>query len=331
MPLLLTVIVGLTFCMEGCGWPSRDHVRARIENVLGQLPSMLASDPSGLSAQVFANREGLPLDTIQPYFYGIRGALHENPPGRQARIEEVEGWLAPFEPVLVAVLEASSRSNEAPNAVATILEFTRPTPTLRTALLRIARDPKTDTQKASEAYETLFMLELDDAEVRQEVVAKIAWRDDLLSRAELGMTLLVSGSSRWGLVELEPLYREFLSVPFKPTNYPPRGGRVKLEHQYDVAIRGLKAFGTRAAPFADLLKARLAEMDPAQDADLINSCKETIMMVEGKCNPMPVVSWKGAFLGVSRQAYPEWVARQKPPAADASKSGSLAPPKTPSN
>lgn len=208
-------------------------------------------------------------------------------------------------------MDASARNSESPNSVASPLSLAKPTPTLRTALLKIARDSNTDTQKVAEAYDTLFMLALDDAEVRKEVRDKIKWRNESSTRAGLASDLLVRGSSRWGLSELEDLYRHFLSIPYKLENYPARSGRPELQYQYDISIRGLKAFGKLGASFADLLKARLAEMDPAEDADLINSCKETILMVEGKCNPKPVVSWKGAFLGVSSKSYPAWLADHK--------------------
>ena len=61
---------------------------------------------------------------------------------------------------------------------------------------KIARDPNADPQKAAEAYDTLFMLALDDAEVRKEVREKVEWRDELGTRAELAADLLLHGSSR---------------------------------------------------------------------------------------------------------------------------------------
>ncbi|MDB6075511.1 MAG: hypothetical protein JWO89_3151 [Verrucomicrobiaceae bacterium] len=300
-------------CVAGAASPRAlgDPVKARIDGVLKQLPELLTTDPTGRAAQDLINRSGLINNAILRYFYEVPGALHETSPARDERVHQVEAYLATFEPALTAVMKATARDNEAPNAVATLLFFSKPTPTLREALLEIARDPKTDTQKAGEAYRTLFMLRLDDAEIRQEVRQKIEWRDDLHTRAELAASLLSDGSNLWGLSELEGLYRGFLSVPFKPQNYPKRGGRAKLQTQYDLAVRGLKAFGTLGGSFSQLLKARLAEMDANEDADLINSCKETILMIEGQCNPKPLVNWKGEFLGVSRIAYPAWIANQK--------------------
>jgi hypothetical protein len=334
MSLLLAFTVILGVATDSNSQQSGGHVKARIELVLNQLPSLLSSDGTGRSAQELVNDERLIIDTIQPYFYEIPGALHESSPAREERIRQVETWLAPFEPTLVGVIDASARNNEVPNAVASLLAFAKPTPTLRSALLKIARDPTADRQKAAEAYDALFMLALDDAEVRKEVRDKVEWRNEWHTRAELATDLLVRGSTRWSLPEFEDLYRDFLSIPYKPENYPERGGRAKLQHQYDVSIRGLKAFGRMGASFADLLKARLAEMDPIEDSDLINSCKETILMVEGKCNPKPVVSWKGVLLGVSSKAYPAWLAEHKPSSTASSSPDPLLPsppPQTPGN
>lgn len=326
--LLLAFASVMSITVEATAQQSAGQVKARIDLVLKQLPALLISDPTGRSAQELVNRDRLIIDTIQTYLYAIPGALHESSPAREERVRQIETWLAPFEPTLVGVIDASARDNEAPNAVASLLAFAKPTPTLRAALLKVARDPKADTQKAAEAYDTLFMLVLDDAAVRKEVREKVEWRDELHTRAGLAADLLLHGASRWGLSEFEDLYRNFLSIPYKPENYPARGGRAKLQNQYDIAIRGLKAFGTLGASFAELLNARLAEMDPVEDADLINSCKETILMVNGKCNPKPVMSWKGAFLGVSNKAYPAWLADHTTPATAAPSPDALAPPFT---
>jgi len=55
-------------------------------------------------------------------------------------------------------------------------------------------------------------------------------------------------------------------------------------------------------------------------------------MVEGKCNPKPVVSWKGVLLGVSSKAYPAWLAEHKPSATASSSPDTVLPsppPRTP--
>ena len=318
--LLPAVIIGACAARAAFPLASGDQVKARIDLVLKQLPEMLTGDPTGRAAQEFVNREGLINNTILPYFYAIPGALHETSPAREARVHQVESWLASFESILIGVMRATARDNQASNAVADLLFFSKPTPVVRDALLEIFRDPKSNTQKASEACHTLFMLRLDDAEIRKEVRQKIEWRDDFHTRAELAASLLRDGSSLWGMCELEDLYRNFLSVPFKPENYPKRGDRAKLQHHYDVAVRGLKAFGTLGGSFAELLKARRAEMNSSEDADLINSCEETILMVEGQCNPKPLVNWKGELLGVSRIAYPAWISKQKAAKATVPKS-----------
>lgn len=302
----------MVFISQSAAQWSPDQVKRRMEGVLQQLPAKLSADSTGRTAQDYVNRERLIINTIQPFFYSTPGDLHQSSPARERMVTQVESWLVPFQDTLLAVAVASASSGEAPNAVMSLLAFAKPTNEVRSALLSIARDPESDPQKASEAYDAVFMLELDDATIRREVLDKIGWRDERHTRADLAANLLTAGSSRWGMVELQDLYREFLSLPFKPENYPQRGGRGKLTSQYDIAIRGLKAFGIQGESFGDLLRARLAEMDPSQDTDLMNSCRETMLMIEGKCNPMPVVTWKGHFMGVSKQSYPAWAAGNKP-------------------
>lgn len=281
-------------------------VKGRVEQVMGSVGRLMESDPSALQAQTELNRSRLVIDLIQPYFYGISGALHENPPGRQERIVEVESLLAPYESTLLRMLSSSARDSRSPNAAAQLLAFCKPSPSIRNGLLSVARDPLTDPQKAGEAYETLFMLELDDAQVRQEVVEKIAWRDERHTRASLASDLLMRGATRWALEELREKYKQFLSIPFNSANYPKRGGRARLRGDYGIAVRGLKAFGMSGKEFVPLLEARQAELDPNEDSDLISSCTETLLMLQGEAPPRPVCNWKGSLLGVSKVSYPEW-------------------------
>jgi hypothetical protein len=310
MPLAVILILILSATSGKAVVPAltADAVRSRLERDLNELPEILARDPTGRMAQQHLNRQRVAIDVIQPYIYTIPGALHEDPPGRSALVSQIEGWLAPFEPTLVAMLSATARDNIAPNAAVQVLFFAKPSDHLKDALLTVARDPMTNPQMAGEAYEALFMLELDDQRVRNEVIEQIGKRDELHTRAELGKALLVSASTRWAMEEMLPLYRQYLSVPYRSENYPKRGGKQRLLGDYDMAIRGLKAFGELGQPLAQLLKARLSELDPSENSDLINSFNETIMMVEGKCNPKPAVSWKGKLLGVSKKAWPRWIA-----------------------
>lgn len=88
---VLLVVAMVTNLAYGGFWPlSSDPVKNRIEVVLKQLPLKLTADPSGRSAQEFINRERLVIDTIQPYFYAVHGALHETSPAREERVKQVE-------------------------------------------------------------------------------------------------------------------------------------------------------------------------------------------------------------------------------------------------
>jgi hypothetical protein len=284
-------------------WFQPKVVEASVDRALGKMPGLLSADASAGQARTELNRQRLIIDVIQPYFYQVPGALHEVSSERQKRVEQVEDWLLPHEDTLLRMLTASAHNGQSPNAAAQLLSFSKPTSRVRETLLSVARDPSADYQKAGEAYETLFMLELDDAKVRREVMEKIAWRDERHTRAALASDLLIRGSARWAMAELRDTYTQFLSVPLKPENYPKRGGRPRLVGDYNIAITALKAFGASARDFESLLKARLAEMNPTQDADLINSCQETLLIIRGEVNPIPVCNWKGQLLGVSRTVY----------------------------
>lgn len=230
----------------------------------------------------------------------------EPTPERQKRVRDVEDALSAHEQTLVALLRASASQTEVPDQLHRLIVFAPSTPAIKAALIEITQRSDASRSAALDAYNTLFKLKLDDDKLRQDVTTKIGFRDELHTRADQANELLVNAATQWGMAEMEPLFRDFLSVPYKLENYPKRGGRAKLQTHYELAVRGLAAFGKRAASFADLLKARLAEMDPAEDADLINACKETILIIEGKVNPKPMINLKGQLLGVSQVAWLEW-------------------------
>ena len=312
--LLISVTVALLLTVKECNLVpilSPFWVRHRIESNLNELPGMLRKDPSGREAEIYLNNKRLPINVIQPYLYTVKGPLHEDPPGRRELVTQVEDWLAPYEASLIEVMKASARDNMAPNAATAVLSFSRPSGSVKSALLAVARNPGADYQKAESAYETLFMLQMDDAAVRNEIVQSISWRDELSDRADLASLLLVSASTRWGLEEMLPVYERFLKVSLRPENFPKRGGRQRLLTDYRIATVGLKAFGETAIALAPLLKARLNEMDPSSDSREIRSGKEALEILEGRRMPAVRVSWKGRLLGISKKAYPDWLAKHK--------------------
>jgi hypothetical protein len=279
-------------------------VKQRIDEVLGALPGLLNSDPTGVAAQKHLRENELTNRVILPYFYEADSPLAEPSQERRRRIKHVEDVIHEHESSLLSVLTASSKQNEVPDQMHRLLVFARATPEVKATLLQIATNESPVGSSGEDAYNTLFMLGLDDENVRQGVIEAISHRDELHTRATMAKELLGGAALRWGMKELLPLYQNFLSVAYKAENYPKRGGRAKLQSQYLLSVRGLAAFGKDAAGIAELIKARVAEMDPVEDADLIATSNETLLILEGKLRPKPLLNLKGELLGISKSAYP---------------------------
>jgi hypothetical protein len=135
--------------------------------------------------------------------------------------------------------------------------------------------------------------------------------------------------TRWTLGEAEPFYAEFLSVTYKPENFPQRGGKAALSSQYAMAASGLMAYGVRGAKYAEMLKARLAELGSDPDGDARNTAVilgEAIPIVEGRVNPKPITNYKGQLLGISQVAWPEWQAAHRESTTREDQSPKFSPP-----
>lgn len=304
-------------------------VKRRIDEVLEQLPTLLKTDPSGVEAQKYLAKNELTSNTILNYFYGVESPLHDPTPERQQRVAEVEGFLNAHEAAMLDLLRASSSSNKAPDQLHRILMMTKPTPEVKDALLEVIHSETATQSAVIYAYSTTFNLKLDDKALHQEIAQTFAHRHDLHTRAELSRSLLGSAMTRWTLDEAEPFFAEFLSIPYKPENFPKRGGKVTLSSQYAMAASGLMAYGVRGAKYAGLLKARLAELESDSDGDAQNTAtvlREVIPIVEGQVTPKPIINFKGQLLGISQVAWPEWQAAHGGTSSSASQRSKPAPP-----
>lgn len=313
--ILLVVVIGIKGLAAVPSDFSADTVRTHIQHALAPVAQLLHEDPSGGSAQIYLNNQRLIVDVIQPYFYNSGlGELSRKSPIRDARVTEVEAWLAPYQSILIAATERSATQTSFPNAAVDLLKFARPSETLKSALQEVAHSTVTKPDRAVDAYNALFMLQLDDPKIRNEVLNFISWRGERSVRAGLGKQLLQSAANRWGMIEMESLYRDFLSIAYKPDNYPAVGGRGALLAQYRAAIAGLAAFGTDAKSFTDLIKARIAEMnlEDGDEANFIRRANESLEILEGKRVPTIAINWKGQLLGVSKRTYPQWLSQQSP-------------------
>lgn len=301
--------------LVGCA-SSDERVKARIDQVLTPLESLLASDSSGLAAQKHLNKEWLPSYVFQPYFYEVPQTLYETSPGRDERVRKVEQWMAPYEQSLIKVLLACQSNWEPPNAVVDYLQFAAPTPQLREALLSVARNPKALPHYAAEAYDKIFMLDMDNPELVNEVIDLIKERNEKTNRAELGRDLM-GRTSKWALPEMKEIYLGFLSIPYNPENYSFPGGRLRLRTDYQRAIEGLMAFGKQEDSVVSMMKERLVEIPQEEDRDLHRLFRDPLLIAEGNLRPEPVVNLKGQLLGISKEKYPAWLAAQPTkPSAD---------------
>jgi hypothetical protein len=107
------------------------EVEARITETFEAAQRALETDPSGLESQRILNQSRLIIDTIQPYFYMVPGALHEHSAARQMRVEQVEGSLGRYESFFVNLIGTLSNPKTDSKAITNYVKFTKPTPQIR--------------------------------------------------------------------------------------------------------------------------------------------------------------------------------------------------------
>jgi len=197
------------------------------------------------------------------------------------------------------------------------------------ALLEVIYSETATQSAVIDAYSTIFNLKLDDKALHQEIAQTLAHQYELDTKDELSRSLLRLAMTRWTLEEAEPFFAEFLSIAYRPENFPKRGGKVALSTQYSIAASGLMVYGVRGAKYAEMLKARLAELESDQDGDAQNTAavlREVIPIVEGQINPKPIINFKGQLIGISQVTWPEWRAAHGGTGTSAPQGSTLAPP-----
>lgn len=294
---------------------STDDLKNKLIKVLSPIEEMLEDDPSGQTIQASFSKSRI-TNSIISYFYEVAGPLDEFSPAREERAKQVEQWLSPHENALIAFLNAGQVGDPGhPSANMSLLQFAAPTEKLRDALLGVGRNPKGRSQYTAEAYDTIFKLELETPQIMQEVIQKIAWRDNdpryqTSDQTSLGTDLLASATS-WGRPELIEMYRKFLNVPYREEYYSSRVEKMRLLSNYRLAFTGLKAFGKLEESLVVLMKDRLAEIALSgtdNDRIAIEVADDSIGIAEGHIRPKPLTNLKGQFLGISKQTYPAWLA-----------------------
>lgn len=289
---------------------STDKLKEKFLSVLSPVEEMLRKDPSGETVQASFAKSRI-TNSIITYFYEVAGPLDEFSLAREERAKQVEQWLAPHEDALIAFLNAGQVGDPAhPSANMMLLNFAAPTEKLKDALLTVGRNPKGKAQYAAEAYDTIFKLEMENPEIMEEVIRKIAWRDNdpryqTSDQASLG-TILLLHATKWGRPELMEMYRKFLNVPYRENYYSSRVEKMRLLSNYRLAFTGLKAFGKLDESLVALMKERLAEIKLSgtdDDRIAIEVADDSIGIAEGQIRPKPITNLKGHFLGISKQTY----------------------------
>jgi hypothetical protein len=301
---------------------STDDLKNKIDQVLSPIEEMLKEDPTGETIQASFTKSRI-TNSIISNFYEVAGPIDEFSQARGERAKQVEQWLLPHEDALITFLNAGEVGDPPhPSANMSLLNFAAPTEKLCAALLAVGRNTKGKAQYCGEAYDIIFKLEMETPEIMQEVIEKIAWRDNdpryqSSEQTRLG-TILLSHATVWGRKELVEMYRKFLSVPYRKEYYSSQVDKMRISSNYGIAFTGLKAFGKLDESLVVLMKDRLAEIalsGTGDDQNTIAIADDSIGIAEGKIRPKPLNNFKGQFLGISKQTNAAWLAANpaKPP------------------
>jgi len=280
-----------------------EDVEARITETLEAAQKAYELDLSGLEAQRILNKSRLIIDTIQQYFYIVPGALHEHSAARQIRVEQVEGWLGRYEPFFVKLIGTLSDPKTDSKAITSFVKFTKPTPQIKAALLQVARSETARPENAAAAYDGIFYLEMDDPEIRREVVDILDWMDERHTKARLAAQVRNMSAELWATPEMIDYWRQSLSVPFSPENFPTRGGSERLDTNYLIAATALSHFGKMDDRLAELARQRAEEIRKSGGHQrTIDKLIFAAEVLEGTRPPEIAVNWKGQLLGASKTA-----------------------------
>jgi hypothetical protein len=278
-----------------------------INQKLSQLPSLLQEDPTGKKSQKLLKTDTL-LYPIQNYFYQVSGSLLEHSRERQSRVLEVEALLQPYEKSLVELTRATLNSGNRDTSSIRLLAFFPATPDVKNALLSITQEPLIYRAVVDQAYETFFMLQMDDPKFRGDLVDFIKTNRNQKTTASEVATGLYSASVRWGVPEMEEIYVQDIQTPIHTKNYVYGNNRLALIGNIINAARGLDYYGKMSENYVEALKARVRELDlsSGDEQNALSQFEKTIAIMKGEKEPEFTVSWKGQLLGVSNETYRKW-------------------------
>jgi hypothetical protein len=289
------------------GYGAASDIRSLVDARLDSLPSLLVQDPSGSKAQNYLRNNSL-LYPIQNYFYDVPGTLTEHSHDRQQRVLEVEGILNRHEKIILDVTRASFAQGNGETSTIRLLPFFPQSAAIKDTLFTIVREPTKNQEFAIQSYDAIFMLQLDDADLRGEMVNFINTnRNQKTTSAELAGGLY-SASARWGAPEMQEIYQSDIETPIHPDNYIYGNNRQALIANIVNAARGLDYYGKMPENYIAALEARIKELDlkSGDEQNALSQFKKTIAILRGDREPEFAVSWKGQLLGISNETYRKW-------------------------
>ena len=278
-----------------------------IDEKLQDLSALLKEDPSGKKSQNYLRRNSL-LYPIQKYLYGVPGTLIEHSHERQQRVLEMEGRLRRYETVILDTTKASFAQGNGETSSVRLLPFFPKSDGIKDALFSIIRETNKNQEFIIQSYEAIFMLQLDDADLRGglvDFIKKNRFKKTTQSNLAAG---LYSSSARWGVPEMQELYLSDIETPIHPDNYINGNNRLSLISNIENAARGLEYYGKMPHAYIDVLEARMRELDlnSGDEQDALSQFKQTIAILRGDREPEFAVSWKGQLLGISNETYRKW-------------------------
>ncbi|NJM54905.1 MAG: hypothetical protein HC841_02345 [Verrucomicrobiae bacterium] len=218
-------------------------------------------------------------------------------PERLKRLNKVADAIQPYTSLLIqlgspykkdfkmeqVIVQGTEQYNQ---GVLNLLSYAKPSDELKDQLLQLAHVPN-PRGTARAAYNLIFQLGMDTADVREEIVKRMADYQPESYKSSAANEIFYSAGAEWRIEEAVPLYMKELQRDYK--NKDELNGRVRAVAN---AVRGL---GSKASAILPLLQQQLARMK-AENTDFrdINVVEGAIRAVEGKDPIEPLLAVSGA-------------------------------------
>ena len=269
---------------------------------------LLIQDPTGAASQEYLAQKRLVSFVMPQYLYGVPGTLMEHSYQRQSRVEEIEKILASHEQILADITFATLKSRSSDKSTIRLFLYSSASSLVKNTLEQVMDTPDAKQSVKEIAYDTYFMIQLDDAQFRKNFVDFIITHRN--QRNTLGRLAdgLYTMSGRWAIPEMEELYLQAIQTPVVPENYVGGNNRLSLISDIENAAAGFDYYGIMPTNYIEAIKARIKELDltSGDERNAFQQLEQTLAIMEGRRTPEFAVSWKGQLLGVSKETYRKW-------------------------